>query len=119
MRTAMIDTVVQEIRDLIRAEAIRHCYGCSVDHPSQIHHDVCMMSTPKEWVNNYYDIVVSALDKPKILLKVKSELKKYEHTLVDQMRAKFLISHLNRELDRGLDRSVWKKRVKNGWEINY
>lgn len=43
------------------------CYGCQVDHPSQVQHDVCLMMEPEEQVNIYFQEVLSMLNEEAVL----------------------------------------------------
>ena len=38
------------------------CYGCQVDHPSQRHHDVCLMMTTEEKIEVCLETALTRLD---------------------------------------------------------
>lgn len=43
------------------------CYGCQVNHPSQVQHNVCLMMEPEEQVDTYFQDVLSILDEEAVL----------------------------------------------------
>lgn len=56
----MLDICAEYIRNILINQLIpAYCYGCTVDHPSQVQHNVCVMMTWKEQVellfNDAYD----------------------------------------------------------------
>ena len=50
------------------------CYGCSVNHPSQKHHNVCMMMTNEEKIEYCLDSALERIDKKEMLQKFKDSL---------------------------------------------
>lgn len=119
MRAIVIGVMVRELQDLIHTEVIGNCNGCSVNHPSQTPHDLCLMATTTEWVEMFFDTALSQLDKTKIMLNAKSKLAKHEGGLVNQMQVKYLLGKLDREFQRGLNGEVLERRIRNAWKICY
>ena len=50
--------LVNKIKSLLTEK----CYGCQVSHPSQIHHDVCLMMTTEEQITLTYDEAVNRMN---------------------------------------------------------
>lgn len=51
-----------EIVDLLSEIVYEQCYGCSVDHPSQVQHS-CIMETPLTHMWMYFDLAVEKVNK--------------------------------------------------------
>ena len=67
--------VLQEnIKDLVK----KNCYGCIVDHPSQLHHDICIMLTTDEWTDMYLQKAAQRLTLKHIREKWNDELKEID-----------------------------------------
>ena len=41
------------LREGVRAYARHECQGCRIDHQSQKHHDLCLWTSPQEWIQDY------------------------------------------------------------------
>ena len=54
--------ICNELWCLIKEYAGKECYGCSVDHPSQLQHDWCTMATDEECVDMFVDSALTSLD---------------------------------------------------------
>lgn len=50
------------IVDLLSEIVTEECYGCSVDHPSQVQHS-CIMETPRTHLWVYFDLAVEKVNK--------------------------------------------------------
>ena len=42
--------------DLVFAEVRKRCYGCEIQHPSQRHHDCCMLTEQESWDLYYLEV---------------------------------------------------------------
>ena len=42
------------------------CFGCQVNHPSQVHHDICCMKTREEQVECLLDLALTKIDKEEV-----------------------------------------------------
>jgi hypothetical protein len=51
------------MRDMIKKD----CYGCQIDHPSQIQHDKCMMMSQEEKLDNYLNEAWSLISEEAVL----------------------------------------------------
>ncbi|XP_071811889.1 uncharacterized protein [Apostichopus japonicus] len=56
------NVICQELWHTIKQKCNDLCYGCSVDHPSQIEHDWCLMATDDERLAMFLDDSVRNLD---------------------------------------------------------
>ncbi|XP_071822940.1 uncharacterized protein [Apostichopus japonicus] len=56
------NVICQELWHIIKQKCDDLCYGCSVDHPSQIEHDWCLMATDDERLAMFLDDSVRNLD---------------------------------------------------------
>ena len=63
---ALKHVITSELQDIIIKYVKRDCYGCQVDHPSQIRHTLCLFSTPKEWIDLYLVNAFRDLDLTKV-----------------------------------------------------
>ena len=61
--------VVGKLKDAITDYARHECTGCRIDHPSQKYHDLCLWTSPADWIVDYgYDeAALSCLDIYKII----------------------------------------------------
>ena len=60
----------EELKTIIFEQIVRElCYGCSVDHPSQIHHNVCLMMETKEPIRLCLDIALEKLNHENVIAK--------------------------------------------------
>lgn len=51
-----------------------HCYGCEVNHPSQIQH-TCLMWTKMEHLETYFDIVYKQIAEKDMVRKMSNQVK--------------------------------------------
>ena len=58
----LVRAYAHNIRPYIRRAAHELCYGCLVDHPSQIQHDVCLMMQPQEQVEHCLDYAIRLME---------------------------------------------------------
>ena len=69
----------EELKTLIFEQIIKElCYGCSVDHPSQTHHDVCLMMESNEQIQLCLDIALQRLNHENVIAKW---IKRSKHTV--------------------------------------
>lgn len=62
-----------EIVDLLSDIVYEQCYGCSVDHPSQVQHS-CIMETPLSHLWMYFDLAVEKVNKEIVVEKWVKEI---------------------------------------------
>lgn len=60
------------VLDLLPHVVIENCYGCEVDHPSQVQH-TCLMWTKMEHLGIYFDTVYKKIDEKDIVNKMKNQ----------------------------------------------
>ncbi len=46
--------IIERIKSKIASLAAEACYGCSVDHPSQLHHDWCVMASDDDILRTFF-----------------------------------------------------------------
>lgn len=73
----------EEMKSLITDIAKCSCYGCSVDHPSQIQHDICIMSSTDEWTDMFLQKAMQQLNLEKVREKWDSILRETDLTSCD------------------------------------
>ena len=54
MKTLLTDIILQHLKINVGEYAHYECQGCRIDHPSQKYHDICLWTTPKEWIEDYH-----------------------------------------------------------------
>lgn len=63
-----------EIVDLLLSDIVyEQCYGCSVEHPSQVHHP-CIMETPLTHPWMYFELTVGKVNKEIVMKKWLKEI---------------------------------------------
>ncbi|KAL4231765.1 hypothetical protein ACF0H5_009341 [Mactra antiquata] len=106
---------VNELQSRIYGRIKMDCYGCQVDHPSQVQHVLCLYTSSEEWVELYIEKALLQLDIYRILEKWYPRL----HTSTDTEKgdARRLWIHLVEELTRHRSDlpcdwvSLWSERV--------
>ena len=59
LRHELLVCYAEELKKIIIEQIVKElCYRCSVDYPSQIHHDVCIMMETKEQIRLCLDIAL-------------------------------------------------------------
>ena len=53
MKTLLKQAILTCLKMGVGNCAKHECQGCRIDHPSQKHHDVCLWTSPKEWIEDY------------------------------------------------------------------
>ena len=66
--------MIEEIRSLIAGEVLNQCYGCQVDHPTQIQHELCLLKNRKEHTDMFTEKAMMELNSYKIMEKLYPEL---------------------------------------------
>ena len=61
---AFAEHLPPRIREIVR----RRCYGCSINHPSQKNHDVCLMMDPEEQIRSCLDEALESVDIREVLV---------------------------------------------------
>lgn len=61
-----LQAYAQQFVICIRAVAEQKCFGCSVDHPSQLQHDICLMMPWRERIDVCFDEALDVLRKTKV-----------------------------------------------------
>jgi hypothetical protein len=62
MRDSLNECIVDELQRIISDEVYKNCYGCQVDHPSQMQHVLCLFTSRDEWVELYIEKALSQLN---------------------------------------------------------
>ena len=63
----LVNAYAEHIAPLIPVVAEEYCRGCQEDHPSQLHHDVCLLMEPEDCVTLCLGDAVSMLDEDKVM----------------------------------------------------
>ena len=71
------------IKKLIPEIAKEKCFGCHVNHPSQVQHDICLMMSDEEKVNFCMETAMTRLNEDAILEEWKSFLEAVEAEVED------------------------------------
>lgn len=82
-------------RDNLPAVVEAACYGCSVDHPSQKHHDVCMMMDYEEQLHFCWSALLASLDHSAVASTWVKELKEKSLSI--------LMCHLDEQFCKRMD----------------
>lgn len=53
MKDFLTKAILMNLREGVRDYARHECSGCRIDHPSQKQHDLCLMTSPQEWIEGY------------------------------------------------------------------
>lgn len=61
-----LQAYAQELVICIREVAESKCFGCSMDHPSQVQHDVCIMMPWEERIEECFDEALDLLRNKRI-----------------------------------------------------
>jgi hypothetical protein len=64
----LVACFAQHLEDTMRDLIKKDCYGCQIDHPSQIQHDKCMMMSQEEKLDNYLNEAWSLISEEAVLL---------------------------------------------------
>ena len=62
-------TVLELLNDVVK----ENCYGCEVNHPSQVHH-TCLMWTSAEHLDVYFDLAFNKIKQEDMVKKFKKEV---------------------------------------------
>ena len=49
LKQAILTRLKMAVGDCAKHE----CQGCRIDHPSQKYHDMCLWTSPREWIEDY------------------------------------------------------------------
>ena len=49
----LIKATLMNLREGVRDYARHECQGCRIDHPSQKYHDLCLWTSPQEWIQDF------------------------------------------------------------------
>ena len=55
------------LRSDISIIAQQYCHGCRYDHPSQMEHDVCILTSYHEQVNQFFEEALNAVDEDRVI----------------------------------------------------
>lgn len=66
-------TILELLNDVVR----ENCYGCEVDHPSQVHH-TCLMWTNIEHLHTYLDLTFNKIDQRSIVNQLRNQVELME-----------------------------------------
>ena len=64
---ALAQAYAVHLHPIIPSIARTLCYGCSVDHPSQLQHDVCLLMDKEERILHCLSKAIQVVDEQKIL----------------------------------------------------
>ena len=64
----LVSCFAQHLEDKMKDMIKNDCYGCQVDHPSQIQHDKCMMMSQEEKLDEYLNEAWSLISEEDVLL---------------------------------------------------
>lgn len=109
--------VTEALQSLIYNQVHKDCYGCRVNHPSQVQHVLCLYTNTEEWTELYIQKAIQRLDVFKVMEKWYPELV----TLTDSEKgdACRLWIQFKEELTQNqfIDQwiSVWAERVNRNW----
>jgi hypothetical protein len=79
----------RSILDLLNDVVKENCYGCEVDHSSQLHH-TCLMWTKAEHLDVYFDIAYDKIKYDDIVIKLRQQVEimdislDYKNKVLDQ-----------------------------------
>ena len=62
-------TVLELLNDVVK----ENCYGCEVNHPSQVHH-TCLMWTEAEHLETYFDLTFNKINQEDMVKKLRKEV---------------------------------------------
>ena len=65
--TALAKAYALHLKHVIPRVARNLCYGCEVDHPSQVQHNVCLMMTEEERIRHCLRTAVDQLNEKKVM----------------------------------------------------
>ncbi len=54
--------ILSKKRDIVT----KMCYGCTVDHPSQVHH-TCLMDSDEQHIDTYFEVMLEAVNEEEVL----------------------------------------------------
>ena len=53
MKTLLKQAILTCLK-MAAGDCVKHeCQGCRIDHPSQKYHNVCLWTSPREWIEDY------------------------------------------------------------------
>ena len=60
----LIKATLMNLREGVRDYARHECQGCRTDHPSQKYHDLCLWTSPQEWIQDfkYHELALECLN---------------------------------------------------------
>ena len=86
----------EELRCMIFEQIVKElCYGCSVDHPSQIQHDVCLMMDTKRQIRLCLDIGLQRLNHEKVIAKW---IKRAQHSVEPPVNGIDIIKYTSEDI---------------------
>ena len=99
----LIKVTLMNLREAVRDYARHECQGCRIDHPSQKYHELCLWTSPQEWIQDY------KYHEP--------ALEDWDETICDYLmnpkaRKLFIFSHQKKPIKAGSQRELtdqWKK----------
>ena len=53
LTNAMYQAILTCLKMAVGDCAKHECQGCRIDHPSQKYHDMCLWTSPREWIEDY------------------------------------------------------------------
>jgi hypothetical protein len=113
--------VVEELQTHIFDIVHKKCYGCTVDHPSQLQHPLCLFTTKDEWVDLFIYEAFEKLDMYKVMAEWYEELKQMAPSSAEKAAAYQLWNSIKTSVGRNVITSQpsliseWSERVKGAW----
>ena len=53
MKTLLKQAILTCLKMAVGDCAKHECHGCKMNHPSQKYHDICLWTSPREWIEDY------------------------------------------------------------------
>ena len=53
MKTLLKQAILTCLKMAVGDFAKHECHGCKMNHPSQKYHDICLWTSPREWIEDY------------------------------------------------------------------
>ncbi|XP_071098102.1 uncharacterized protein [Haliotis cracherodii] len=85
--SVMTSVYVDELQSKVNELCNKDCYGCEVDHPSQVHHP-CLMMGAEERVDIYFDDALSTMSHRLILEKTREQMASSSRLLFSLLNTK-------------------------------
>lgn len=85
-----VTCVLPELQQQVSLLVPQKCYGCQVNHPSQIHHDVCLMMGLEEQVNVCFSDALENLNLAQVVNMCKLYFDVHHKQMVDNVTMEWI-----------------------------